>query len=379
MSGFNQKPTSEVSHKQKTKTVMIVDNEAIIRGICRMALQEYRLLEASNGIEALALFEKGGADVILTDVIMPKMGGIELLKRVKEIEPTIVVIMMTGFADKEIILDALKADADDFITKPVNILTIKATVDKSLVKKALKEEIANLKSLDLFKTNFLSTISHKFRTPITAISLFLQNLASGVCGPEYAGFQDKVNLLYEESKYLEQLIADLLNFSRAMDTGLGLKLEPCELDKIILKIFTESREVSGRPEIKVSFDMDDLPPIMLDQEKIAFVIRQIIDNAYKFSAKDGRVSVSLKKADGAYKIFVEDNGIGMAKEELPKIFEKFYQVDSSRTGQIRGFGLGLYYAKEFVRLHDGNIIVDSEDGKGTRFAIILPAQELIPR
>ena len=109
---------------------MIVDNEAIIRDLCRRALQNYRLLEACDGVEALGLFEKGGADVILTDVMMPNMGGIELLRRVKEIEPTIVVIMMTGFADKEIILDALKADADDFITKPLNLLQLKTAVEK---------------------------------------------------------------------------------------------------------------------------------------------------------------------------------------------------------------------------------------------------------
>ena len=351
---------------------MIVDNEAIIRDLCRRALHEYRLLEACDGVEALALFEKGGADVILTDVMMPNMGGIELLRRVKEIEPTIVVIMMTGFADKEVILDALKADADDFITKPLNLLQLKTTVDKSLVKKALKEEVANLKSLDRFKTNFLSIVSHKFRTPITSISLFLQNVAAGVCDPEDPSFQHNVRLIYEESRYLEQLVADLLNFSQVMDTGLGLKLEPCELDRIILKVFTESKEVAGKPGIKASFDMDQLPPIMLDREKIAFVIRQIVDNAYKFSTQEGNVAVSLKRANGAYKICIEDNGIGMAKDELPKIFEKFYQVDSSGTGQIRGFGLGLYYAKEFVRLHDGNITIESEPGKGTSVAISLP-------
>jgi len=351
---------------------MIVDNEAIIRDLCRRALQGFQLIEACDGMEALALFEKGGADVILTDVMMPNMGGIELLRRVKEIEPTIVVIMMTGFADKEIILEALKADADDFITKPLNLLQLKTTVDKSIVKKALKEEVANLKSLDRFKTNFLSLVSHKFRTPITAISLFLQNLGAGVCDPEDASFRQNVRLIYEESRHLEQLVADLLNFSRVMDTGLGLKLEPCELEKIILSIFTESHEVAGKPGIKVSLEMDELPPLMLDREKIAFAIRQIIDNAYKFSVNEGQVAVTLKEVNGAYRICIEDNGIGMAKEELPKIFEKFYQVDSSRTGQIRGFGLGLYYAKEFVRLHDGNITIESEPGKGTRVVITLP-------
>jgi len=362
-------------HGRLTKTVMIVDDEAIIRDLCRRALNTYQVVEACDGEEALALFNKGGIDVILTDVMMPKMGGIELLKRLKEIEPTILVIVMTGFADKDTILNALKADADDFITKPLNLLQLKTSIEKSLVKKALKEEIANLKSLDQFKTNFLSIVSHKFRTPITSISLFLQNFARGVYDPEDPNFQHNVDLIHEEASYLEQLVTDLLVFSRVMDANGGLKLEPCELGKIIPNIFAQSREVADKPGINASFDIDELSPLMLDRNKITFAIKQIIDNAYKFSGKEGKIAVSLKNSNGGYRITVEDEGSGIAREDLPKIFEKFYQVDSCHTGQIRGFGLGLFYAKEFVRLHSGSITVESESGKGTRVVITLPLQE----
>jgi two-component system sensor histidine kinase/response regulator len=360
---------------QQPKTIMIVDDEAIIRDLCRRALKDYRVVEAADGEEALAIFESGGIDVILTDVMMPKMGGIELLRRVKEIDPTIVVVIMTGFAEKDIILNALKADADEFITKPLNLLQLKTSVDKSLVKKALKEEIANLKSLDRFKTNFLSIVSHKFRTPITTISLFLQNFAGGVYDPEDETFRHNVGLIYEEARYLERLVADLLTFSRVMHTNEGLKLERCDLNRIIPKIFTESQEIAGKPGVTASFDLEQIPPLLIDREKITFAIRQVIDNAYKFSIPEGTVLVSMKTAGAGYKITVEDNGIGISREELPKIFEKFYQVDSSLTGQIRGFGLGLYYAREFIRLHNGSITVDSEPGRGTRVTITLPLQE----
>jgi two-component system, sensor histidine kinase and response regulator len=361
--------------EQQPKTIMIVDDEAIIRDLCRRALKDYRVVEAADGEEALAIFESGGIDVILTDVMMPKMGGIELLRRVKEIDPTIVVVIMTGFAEKEIILNALKADADEFITKPLNLLQLKTSVDKSLVKKALKEEIANLKSLDRFKTNFLSIVSHKFRTPITTISLFLQNFAGGVYDPEDETFRHNVGLIYEEARYLERLVADLLTFSRVMDTNEGLKLERCDLNRVIPKIFTESQEIAGNSGVTASFDLEQIPPLLIDQEKITFALRQVIDNAYKFSVPEGTVLVSMKTSSSGYKITVEDNGIGISREELPKIFEKFYQVDSSLTGQIRGFGLGLYYAREFIRLHDGSITIDSEPGRGTSVTITLPLQE----
>ncbi len=360
---------------QHAKTVLIVDDEAIIRDLCRKALKGYRVLQAADGEEALGIFQKGEIDVILTDVMMPKIGGIELLKRLKEIEPTLVVIVMTGFAEKDVILNALKADADDFITKPLNLLQLKTAVDKALVKKALKEEIANLRSMDRFKSNFLSLISHKFRTPITAISLFLQNLANGVYDTEDPMYRKYLRLTYDEACYLERLVADLLAFSLAIDDG-GLKPEPCDPGGIVTQLLQMSKEGADKPGIEVALNLDPLPSVLLDREKLTFAVKQIIDNAFKFSGETGRVTVSLKADQDQFRITVADTGIGIAKEDLPKIFEKFYQVDSARTGQIRGFGLGLYYAREFVRLQGGTITVESESGKGTTVTVTLPLRRV---
>lgn len=363
------------SEQQYAKSVLIVDDEAIIRDLCSKALKGYRVFQARDGEEALKVFQKGEIDVILTDVMMPKMGGIELLRRLKEIEPTLVVIIMTGFAEKDIILNALKADADDFITKPLNLLQLKTAVDKALVKKALKEEIANLKSMDRFKTNFLSIVSHKFRTPITAISLFLQNLANGVYDSEDPMYQKYQRLIYDEACYLERLVSELLAFNQAMDDGTGLKPEPCNLAKIITELLQSSIEAAGKPGVETSLNLDMIPPLLLDREKIAFALKQILDNAYKFSGEKGTVAVSLEIQEDLAVITVQDTGVGIAKEDIPKLFEKFFQVDSTHTGQVRGFGLGLYYAKEFIRLHGGNINIESEPWKGTTVIITIPVRE----
>ena len=322
-----------------SRSILIVDDEAIIRDLCSKALKGYTVLQAGNGGDALEIFAKGGIDVVLTDVMMPGMTGIELLRRLKEMDPTLVVIVMTGFAEKEIILNALKADADDFISKPLNLLQLKTAVDKALDKKALKEEVANLRNLDRLKSNFLSLISHKFRTPITSISLFLQNLSGGVYDPDNPESRRNLGLVHEEACYLERLVADLLAFTRVMDTG-GLRLEPVLLGELVMEALQTSREVPRRPGVETRFDLEPLPELLFDREKIAFAIKQVIDNAYKFSLDTGRVAIYIKKSDNLFKIIIEDHGIGIAKEELPKIFEKFYQVDNDNTGQIRGFGLG---------------------------------------
>lgn len=373
-----QTQTIELRQKQEEKSILIVDDEVIIRDLCSRALKGYRVLEAADGEEALRVFEGGGVDVILTDVMMPNMDGIELLKKLKELEPTLVVIVMTGYADKDVILNALKADADDFITKPLNLLQLKTAIEKALVKKALKEEIANLKNLDRLKSNFLSIVSHKFRTPITSISLFLQNLASGVYDPADPEFKENIRMIYNESFYLGGLVTDLLTFSQVMDQGEGLKLEPCNLNSMILEILHTSRDMAGKPGIDIAFDLEPLPSLFLDRAKVSFAIKQVIDNAFKFSLNGGRISIHIQKLDNFCKIIVEDSGIGITKEELPKIFEKFYQVDRDNTGQIRGFGLGLFYARQFIRLHHGKIVIESEPGKGTRVSMTLPAAEGCP-
>ena len=357
---------------REAKTILVVDDEAVIRDLCVRALKGYRVLQAADGEEALCLFERGGIDVILTDVMMPKMNGLDLLRRLKEMEPTIVVIVMTGYAEKDIILNALKADADDFITKPLNILQLKTAVDKALDKKSLKEEIANLKSMDRLKSNFLSLISHKFRTPLTAISLFLQNLAGGVYDPDDPESRRNLELICGQSRYLESLVAELLVFSRFMAGGEELHPEPCSLQELTRSLVAVSREAAAKPGVVATFDLAPLQPLSLDREKVSFAIGQVIDNAFKFSRETGTVTLTLREDDGACRLTVEDDGFGIPKEELPKIFEKFYQVDPEGTGQIRGFGLGLFYAREFVKLHGGTITVESEPEKGTRVTVIFP-------
>ncbi|GAM08695.1 sensor protein SrrB [Geobacter sp. OR-1] len=373
---LSQTHSNDPATGECNKTILIVDDEAIIRDLCSRALKGYSVLEACDGTDALSLFEQGGVDVILTDVMMPKMNGLDLLKKVKEIDPTSVVIIMTGFAEKDIILNALKDDADDFIAKPLNLLQLKTAVDKALVKKELKEELASLKNLDRLKTNFLSLISHKFRTPITAISLFLQNLATGLFDPEDEIYKQNVKMIYNEACYLERMIAELLTFSRVMVNGESLRLERCDLSTLIMQSIAESKEVLSKSGLQSVLDIDPLPPISADREKLGFAIRQIIENAYKFSGDTGQVSISLKSSEDRAVLQVRDTGAGISREELPKIFEKFYQVDPANTGQVRGFGLGLYYSREFVRLHGGTISIESEAGKGSCATIVLPMQEL---
>jgi|APIni6443716594_1056825.scaffolds.fasta_scaffold14823_1 two-component system sensor histidine kinase/response regulator len=360
--------------RKKTPNILIVDDEVVIRELCAKALKGYSVFQAGTCEEALRTYEKEVIDLTLTDVMMPGGTGLDLLRKVKVIDPTAVVTIMTGFVEKDIILEALKEGADDFINKPINLLQLKTSVEKSLAKKALKEELANLKKLDHLKSIFLSLISHKLRTPITTISLFLQDIQHGVYDMNDPTFAQNVKMINEETLYLSRMVSDLLAFSQVMGGEEGLQREKCDLNLIVAAIVHGSREAQSKPGIETEFHEVPLPPLSLDRKKVTFALQQIIENAYKFSGDVGHVTISLFDAGDNVCILVSDSGVGIPRDEIPKVFEKFYQIDPGNTGQVRGFGLGLFYAREFIRMHGGSVSMDSQPGLGATVTIMLPMQ-----
>ncbi|MDD2366006.1 MAG: hybrid sensor histidine kinase/response regulator [Desulfuromonadaceae bacterium] len=361
------------SLQEPETTILVVDDDRVIRELCQRALGNYRVLEATDCEAALRMYELENIDLILSDIMMPGDSGIELLKQIKILDPNAIVIMMTGFSDRDVILTALKEDADDFINKPLNILQLRASIEKSLEKKALKEELAHLKRSDQIKNEFLSLVSHKLRTPITGISLFLQNLALGIFNPEDTYFAESLDMATEEAEYLGQLVTDLLAFSQIIiEGGKRLNKSRCDLNEIIAQTLIKCRNEHCKFNIDIETAPSKLPELELDAVRIRFALYQIIDNAFKFAGEHGHVTLKMGSHENYAFIVISDSGIGIPESELPKVFEKFYQIDPDGTGQVRGFGLGLFYARNFVRLHGGTITLDSEPGLGTTVTIRLP-------
>lgn len=358
---------------RKPSTILIVDDEMVIRDMCSRVLEGYRILQAGNGREALGVLERESVDVVLADVMMPEMNGLDLLLAIKERSPNQLVIVMTGFADKDVILRALKAGADDFINKPINLLQLKAAVDKVLEKQALREELVQLKRMDRLKSDFLGLISHKLKTPTTAISLFIQNLAEGIDNPRDPVFLQALEMVLAEANYLEYLIKDLLYYSEfILQEGALQRQRFLPQDLVFAVLSALEGETRKRGVHLVSDVAPGLDEVELDRRQMTFVLRALVENAVKFTPPGGTVKVRVAPEGEVVRFSVSDSGKGIPADELPKIFEKFYQVDPNHTGQIRGFGLGLYYARQFVQSHGGSIQLDSQPGQGTVATVLLP-------
>jgi signal transduction histidine kinase len=363
------------SDQYHTKTILCVDDEPIICNLCSEVLDEYHVLQAEDGLEALRILEMEEVDLVLSDVNMPNLDGLELLQKVKEQHPDQAVILMTGYSDTNLILKALKTGADDFINKPISILQLSTTVEKVFEKQKLRLELADLKRTDQLKNDFLGLISHKLKTPATAISLFIQNIAEGVESPNDDNFKQMVTMVQAETAHLEQLIQDLLYFSDATLHEEEITLEPVNLgdfaEELIFSLQTAAlnRKISLEEIIK---PQQPLVLLMLNQQRIGFAIRAILDNAIKFTPEGGIVTLEIKLEDDQLKLLISDTGIGISTSELTKIFNKFYQIDPEQTGQVRGFGLGLHYARDFISSMGGQLLIESQPEQGTLVTIQFP-------
>jgi len=361
--------------EQRGKSLLVVDDDPAIRLLCARVLDSFDVTQATDGKEALALINREPCDIILSDIMMPNLSGLELLQTVKASDPEQMIILMTGFSEKEIILQALKAGADDFISKPVNLLQLRTTIDKVIEKQTLRRELTSLRHLDQLKSEFLGLVSHKLKTPATAISLFIQNIVSDSTDLNDPNFRQMLTMIQAETRHLEHLIQDLLYFSNVILHQDDLKLETFDLGKLVRQIAESLSPAASKKCLDFSIDIDaPFPPepLQLDRARMTFVLRALLDNAIKFTPNEGSVQLQGQLENGSVKLTVRDTGTGIPKEEMGKIFSKFYQVDPSSSGQIRGFGLGLFYAQEFVRSMHGELTVESQPDFGTVAAIRLP-------
>lgn len=355
--------------------ILVVDDEPVIRDLCAKGLKQYRILQATSLKEAVACYAVEPVDLVLTDVQMPGGSGIDLLREIKKTDPTAVVVIMTGFSDKETVLEALQADADDFIQKPVNLFQLQATVEKALGKRALKAELAAMHNLDSQKDAFLAQVSHKLKTPLTSLSLALEELEryASRLQPEDV-CQQRLVSMREDLVRLSRLMTSLLRVHQVMGPQKG-PLSCCDIVEVVKTAAESVIRTSEKRETAYELSFESVAPVFGNRDRLIFAMQQVLENAFKFTDDGGKVTVLVFGSGCEIKVMVTDTGCGIAERELPKVFEQFYQIDPDTTGQIPGFGLGLFCVREILKQHGGTVSMTSQPGQGTTVTIILNSSE----
>ncbi|MEK7851906.1 MAG: HAMP domain-containing sensor histidine kinase [Deltaproteobacteria bacterium] len=230
-----------------------------------------------------------------------------------------------------------------------------------------------LTAADKVKTQFLASVTHELKTPLSTITGYSEMMLEGVGGELNAMQRDFVEEIAASTHHLNQLVNDVLDFSKAAGGTMELKFEEFDISKLINEI-----EINLHPLLRKkgqSFEVSlasDLNNVVADRLRIKQVLLNLLSNAIKFTPDAGRISVGSFRRDGHWGIVVTDNGIGIKEEDFSKVFEPFSQVDSSYTRKFEGTGLGLAICQRIVGMHGGTIWVESEPGKGSSFYFTIP-------
>ena len=232
-------------------------------------------------------------------------------------------------------------------------------------------ELERLRRLDEMKSEFVSNVSHELKTPLTSIKAYTEALTDMIEDEEPKHF---LGVIEEESDRLLFLINDLLNVSRIQSGKMKMNFALINPQDIVTEVMKISKVQSEKHEIVTELD-GDLPDMMLDKEKMKEVSINLLSNAVKYSPGGGKVWVRQYAKEGNLVMEVEDQGMGMSKEDADKVFESFFRVDSSMTAEIGGTGLGLSIVKAIVENHGGKVWVETEPGKGSKFCFMVPIRK----
>ena len=239
---------------------------------------------------------------------------------------------------------------------------------------AVNEE---LKELDRMKSDLLANVSHELRTPLTAIKGYTDYILERRLGAITEKQEKGLVVVQRNLERLSKTINALLDFSR-MDVGrIALNLQPFALSPLLDQIVTGLRSELEKKGLKLTAEIErGLPPVIGDKEKLSAVLENLIINALKFTPEGGRITVSAKRVGTAARpsalIRVSDTGVGIAADQIAKIFNRFHQVDTSTTRRFGGVGLGLAIVKSILEAHGTTVTVESELGRGTTFGFVLP-------
>jgi len=304
----------------------------------------------------------------------------ELMEKVRRAPESAVVRVMAHFI--QLVHTLVAAGQKTFLTSQMHIEATLET-NRELESQNTRLEALNtrLRELDRLKSSFLATVSHELRTPLTSIIGYSEMLAEGLAGPMNQEQVDYVRTIMEKGETLLKLISSILDISQIEAGKVRLNFEPLDIAEVLSSAVSSVKPQAAKRGVMVELKIPEgkLRKVTADRDRLRQVVVNLLANAVKFTPKGGKVSLFLSEvahqpeiSGEGYRIITEDSGVGIPQDQFDKIFQSFYQVDSSSTREFGGAGLGLAIVKSFVEGHGGQVRVSSEMGRGSRFTAILP-------
>ena len=379
----------DAKESKKTK-ILVIDDEEGIRSLIDAILSKegFEVHLAEDGYKGINLFKQEPFDLVITDIRMPGIDGIEVLKRMKAIDPETEVIILTGHGNLDTAIAAIKEDAYDFVTKPLeNIQIMISAVKKGIKKSELtalnKKLIVELKKanieLDQKNKNYfevLGFVSHELRNALTILSGFVALFQERTLGELNKDQQEVMDKIAYNVESINHLITNYLNLSKIEKNE--LRVEKVELDvfndvlKGVIDIIKLQAKRSG---LNIDLSLGGIPEgvkLNADVGLLRMVFLNLFLNAIKYTKEGGKISYGYEDHGDHYRFNVYNEGTGIPSKYQEKVFEKFMRLKTDTNRGKTGSGLGLFTVKKIIETHGGNIWVESKIGMGTNFIFELP-------
>ncbi|HEY3308197.1 MAG TPA: response regulator [Desulfuromonadaceae bacterium] len=383
---------------QANDRILIVDDEPDIALILKLHLEDagYSTAWAQDGKKALAMLAEGEYSLVLLDIRLPRLGGVEVLRCVRESGNNVAVIMMTAHGSEDLAVECMKAGAIDYFPKPFALDDMLPRVQRAI---AYRRALLEKQRLEQEKANFVSMLSHDLKNPITAVIGSIDIMREGRLGPVNSEQVEYLESAIDSCNEVVAMIDNLLDIHRFEAGKMQMNISIYNPVDIITTVARRFSKAAAHEQIRFVVEIaKELPPVAVDRSALTRVIANLLGNAIKFTPQEGEIILSCQRVRQKelpeklklpeylnipeeffrhrqyVNLNITDNGAGIADEDLARVFERFYQ--SKRAGNERGgAGLGLAYCKMAIEKMGGEIWVESELGKGSIFRIVLPCKE----
>jgi len=360
--------------------ILIIDDEDIVLDSCCQILKNgtFDIATAKNGEEGLEVLKEFKPDLVYVDLKMPGISGFEVLDQIHEFDPTIVTIVITGFATVSSAVEAMKKGTYDFLPKPFTPDELRLITKRGLERRELILETITLRrEKEMLREHFSAIISHEIKSPLGALQQNLYVFSSDLS--EKLTEAQKTKLKQLQSR-IDDLIKMVNTWLRAISVDISSireKFSPITVSKVVEKAIEDVKSHAIRKSIDIHSTMpEDQITVIGDEVTLVEAVVNILSNAVKYSRIDNTVHLDVKRQVDQVLISVKDHGVGIAQDDLPHIFEDFYTGKTKAEGERRS-GVGLSITRRIIEAHDGTISVDSELGKGSTFVIQLPVVKIL--
>ena len=389
-----QPATATLEHRKVAATsappprrVFVIDDDPVMLLSCRRILEKdgYEVETCSGGVEGIRRIEEVRPELLLVDLKMPELDGMQVIERVRAVDPEIVIAVITGYATIATAIDAMQAGAYDFLPKPFTPDELRLIVNRGHERWRLGAESARLRhEKEEAERRFVTFVSHQLQSPLSVVHQYLdvmKRLGSAEAESKRAEWLDRC---LERTSQLQALIRDWLTLSRIESGSMARSDEPVDVRDIVPEVVAGCEPMATAANVRLISETGARAcPVLADRTALHVLIENLVVNGIKYNRPKGTVTVSLKIHGNEIELSVADTGIGISEKHLEFLFHEFFRAHSEAGDDVPGTGLGLAICKRIAAELGGTIEVSSAEGSGTTFRVLLPlvtqsAQEAIP-